>query len=174
MKACQKCPALGIDHVCSIGTPSAQLMIIGQSPGEREVEEGEPFVGPAGDILNALLTELLLARDEVYIANVLKCRPMHNRRAYLEERKNCLEEFLREEISTVDPRVILLLGRDAYETVLPEKVQLKHPFAQRLLVKSKARAYVVSYHPAYFLHKRMDHREFLRVAEVIEDQLKED
>jgi uracil-DNA glycosylase len=119
MLECRRC-ALGsscTNLVFGVGDPHADLMFIGEAPGEKEDLIGEPFVGAAGKLLDELLASIGLTRSQVYIANVLKCRPPGNRNPLPEEIAECAP-FLSEQIRLVDPKVIATLGNFATKFVL--------------------------------------------------------
>ena len=99
------------------GHPDADLMIVGEGPGQREDEQGLPFVGPSGRLLDELLGEIGLRRDEVYITNVVKCRPPRNRDPREAEIDAC-KPYLRTQLSLVDPKVVLTLGNFASKLLL--------------------------------------------------------
>ncbi len=99
------------------GSPTAELMFIGEGPGAEEDQQGRPFVGPAGQLLNNLLAKLGLRREEVYIANVVKSRPPGNREPEPDEIAACLP-FLKKQIEAIRPRVIVTLGRVATQALL--------------------------------------------------------
>ena len=101
------------------GDPHAPLMLIGEGPGEQEDRQGLAFVGPAGQLLTKMLAAIRLPRDRVYICNVVKCRPPHNRQPTPEEMQACLGH-LRAQAALVKPKVILLLGATALRAVLGE------------------------------------------------------
>ena len=168
LSECTYCATLGQDHVPSTGNPSASVMIIGQSPGAMEVREGKPFVGPSGELVDYMLDEAGLTREEVYIANVVKCRPAGNRPSHPEEKNNCWLNWLKLEIQSVDPQLILLLGKDAQEAVTPAS----HPFGHLAEISGKKRTYLTSYHPSYFLRKGKI-EEFIKVGHKVEDILEE-
>lgn len=149
VRQCRLCPLLGQDHVPSEGNPQADVMFIGQSPGKVEVELGLPFVGPAGDIFNFMLDEAEIRREDVYIANVLKCKPPDNRKARPDERNNCWRTWLHFEIQAVAPRLVVLLGADAHAQVLPPELKFKH----LLVTSGKTYKFLTSYHPAYCIYK---------------------
>ena len=116
---CQRCP-LGQTRtklVFGVGNPRARVMFVGEGPGRNEDEQGEPFVGAAGQKLNALLVEAGLTRDEIYIANVIKCRPPGNRNPQPAEIEAC-SPFLREQIRSIWPDVIVCLGNFATQFVM--------------------------------------------------------
>lgn len=99
------------------GDPDADLMIVGEGPGQREDEQGLPFVGPSGNLLEQLLGEIGLTRPAVYIANVVKCRPPRNRDPRPEEIDAC-KGYLREQLRLVDPKVVLTLGNFSSKLLL--------------------------------------------------------
>lgn len=116
---CHRC-ALGDTRstlVFGVGDPHARLMFIGEAPGKNEDLRGEPFVGAAGKLLDELLGSIGLTRSEVYIANILKCRPPQNRNPLPDEIERCTP-FLVEQVRLVDPRVIATLGNFATRFVL--------------------------------------------------------
>jgi DNA polymerase len=103
--------------VFGVGNPAARLMLVGEAPGKNEDLQGEPFVGPAGQLLDELLGNIGLTRDEVYIANVLKCRPPGNRDPRPDEIEAC-KGYLREQIRLVAPSVVITLGNFATKLLL--------------------------------------------------------
>jgi uracil-DNA glycosylase family 4 len=152
--ACTACAlhATRTQTVFGVGTERARLMIIGEAPGADEDRQGEPFVGRAGQLLNAMLRSIGLERGDVYIANVLKCRPPGNRNPSLEEAAACAG-FLRRQIALIAPKLILsvggisarnLLGTDAPVGKLRGTVHEVGPDRVRCLV---------TYHPAYLLRQ---------------------
>ena len=111
VEACHRCPLADgrTQTVFGVGDPHARVMIVGEAPGKNEDLQGEPFVGAAGKYLNELLAIAGLTRDDVFIANVLKCRPPGNRDPRAEEIELCTP-FLREQTRTIDPEFIVTLG----------------------------------------------------------------
>ncbi|CAK0751203.1 uracil-DNA glycosylase [Gammaproteobacteria bacterium] len=136
--------------VFGVGNQTARLMVIGEAPGADEDRQGEPFVGRAGQLLNAMLAAIGQPREQVYIANVLKCRPPGNRDPKPEEAQQC-EDFLLRQIEWVAPRLILAVGRIAAQHLLQsgrpvgELRGVVHRFGLRAI------PLVVCYHPAYLL-----------------------
>jgi len=102
--------------VFGVGNPNARIMFIGEGPGQSEDETGVPFVGPAGHLLDRLLAQVGLTRDEVYITNVVACRPPRNREPEVDEILACLPR-LEGQITTINPRVLIALGKQAIETL---------------------------------------------------------
>jgi len=134
--------------VFGTGDREADLLIIGEAPGAEEDRQGEPFVGRAGQLLDAMLQAIGLQREQVYIANILKCRPPGNRDPRPEEAQQC-EPYLRRQVALIQPKVILALGRVAAHNLLK---------TQEAVGRMRGRDYrydaiplVVSYHPAYLL-----------------------
>jgi uracil-DNA glycosylase family 4 len=138
---CTLCPlARGRTQVVfGVGDPDADLMLIGEAPGFHEDQQGEPFVGAAGKLLDRLLSDVGLNRAEVYIANVIKCRPPNNRDPLQEEIDAC-SDYLRAQLRLVDPRVVLTLGNFATRLLLKRDVGISrlrgqvYPWWNRYLV----------------------------------------
>ena len=116
---CSKCElsCTRTNVVFGVGAKDAKIMFIGEGPGEQEDLQGEPFVGPAGKLLDDMLAILDLDRSNCYIANIVKCRPPHNRDPYDNEQDACID-YLRNQVALVQPRVIVCLGRIAAKRVL--------------------------------------------------------
>ena len=119
VESCRRCPLCDgrTQTVFGVGTPHARVMFIGEAPGKNEDLQGEPFVGAAGHYLNELLGCAGLRREDVFIANVLKCRPPGNRDPRPEEIQTCTP-FLREQTRTIDPEVLVTLGKFSTQFVL--------------------------------------------------------
>jgi uracil-DNA glycosylase family 4 len=149
---CTACPlhATRTQTVFGVGNREAELMVIGEAPGADEDLQGEPFVGRAGQLLNAMLQAIGLQREAVYIANILKCRPPGNRDPLPEEVAHC-EPFLQRQIELVRPRVILAVGRVAAQNLLhtAETVGKLRGHTHRL--GEAGIPVIVTYHPAYLL-----------------------
>ncbi|MDT8435370.1 MAG: uracil-DNA glycosylase [Gemmatimonadota bacterium] len=148
--ACRRCGlhATRTKPVFADGSPRARVVCVGEAPGQREDETGLPFVGPAGRLLDLLLRSVGLARSDVFICNVLKCRPPGNRNPSPEEVEAC-SPFLRRQVALVDPAVVVAFGTFAARTLLGVDGSLgslrgrPHPFEGRTLV--------ATYHPAALL-----------------------
>ena len=147
VRKCHECATLGVDQVPSYGDPGSRLMIIGQNPGHQEVKEGRPFIGPSGELVDYLLDEIGLDRNEIYIANAVKCGTVGNRAPHPEEAATCWKTWLHEEIRQVKPDVILLLGKVAWQAV----VQGRFPFQHNSTCKNKRFVFICSWHPSYCL-----------------------
>ncbi|STX51361.1 C-terminal part of DNA polymerase, bacteriophage-type [Legionella busanensis] len=169
---CTKCPTLYQNRtqtVFSRGNPSAKLMIIGEAPGFNEDKQGLPFVGRAGTLLNQMLNSIGLNEDDVYIANVIKCRPPENRDPRPEEIAQC-SGYLIQQIKLVAPKLLLALGRFAGQFLLKELQALNR---MRNTVHSyKNIPFIVTYHPAYLLRKPSDKKkayiDLLAVRELLD------
>ena len=123
VESCRRCPLCDgrTQTVFGVGNPHARVMFIGEAPGNNEDLQGEPFVGAAGHYLNELLGCAGLRREDVFIANVLKCRPPGNRDPRPEEIQTCTP-FLREQTRTIDPEVLVTLGKFSTQFVLKTQV----------------------------------------------------
>lgn len=130
------------------GSHDADVMFIGEAPGRQEDEEGKPFVGRAGEVLNELLESVDLSRKEVYITNVVKCRPPDNRDPRKNEKETCWP-YLEEQIRSLEPEIIVTLGNHATEALTGES-GMKEVHGERLEYKSIP--LVPMYHPAAALY----------------------
>jgi uracil-DNA glycosylase len=147
---CTKCRLAGgrTQVVFGVGNPDADLMFIGEAPGFHEDKQGEPFVGSAGQLLTTLLGNIGLRRDQVYIANVLKCRPPGNRDPMPDEIDAC-KPWLKEQIDLINPHVIATLGNFASQLLLGRKVGISKVRGQRF--EWRGRALIPTFHPAALL-----------------------
>jgi uracil-DNA glycosylase len=136
------------------GSAEAEIMFIGEGPGQREDELGRPFVGAAGKFLDELLAMVNIKREDVYIANVIKCRPPGNRDPLPEEVESCWP-WLVEQIKIIDPKLIALLGKHALEKFLPnQKISQVHGKAlRRSIPEIGPRVFYALYHPAAALYQ---------------------
>lgn len=135
--------------VYGVGSPTADLMFIGEGPGYHEDQQGEPFVGAAGQLLNTMLAEIGIAREDVYIANVVKCRPPGNRDPLPDEVESCTP-YLIEQVGLIDPRIIVTLGNFATRYILAKQVSISRVRGQRFTWKG--RTIIPTFHPAAILH----------------------
>jgi DNA polymerase len=136
--------------VFGVGNQNADLMIIGEAPGADEDRQGEPFVGKAGQLLNAMLKAIGFSREQVFIANILKCRPPGNRDPHMEEALNC-EPFLQRQIDLIQPKVIMAVGRIAAHNLLKTDVAVGKLRGREDTIGESKIPVVVTYHPAYLL-----------------------
>ena len=135
--------------VFGVGNPDADLLFIGEAPGFHEDRQGEPFVGAAGQLLTRMLGGIGLRREDVYIANVLRCRPPGNRDPLPDEIEACTP-WLIETISIVQPSVIVTLGNFATRVILGRQVSISRVRGQRFEVNG--RTVIPTFHPAAILH----------------------
>lgn len=150
-KACVLCKELARSRthvVFGVGNPQAELMFIGEAPGADEDEQGEPFVGRAGQLLTKIIQAMGFQREEVYIANVLKCRPPENRPPEPEEVRNCLP-YLLTQIDLIQPKVIVALGATAVRALLD--VQLGITKMRGHWYTFRDVPMMPTFHPAYLL-----------------------
>lgn len=141
--------------VFGVGNTQADLMIIGEAPGFYEDQQGEPFVGRAGQLLNAMLQSISLDRSTVYIANILKCRPPDNRDPLPEEVALCTP-FLQKQIALIQPKILLALGRIAAHYLLDTKSSLSQLRGRFHQYGANNTPLLVTYHPAYLLRNPSD------------------
>ena len=148
--------------VYGVGNANADWLIIGEAPGAEEDKQGEPFVGRAGLLLNDMLKAIDLSREEIYIANILKCRPPNNRDPRLEEAQAC-ENFLKKQITLIKPKIILCVGRIAAQNLLKDETPIGKMRGQRYVYADTDTdtniPVVVTYHPAYLLRSPKEKRK---------------
>jgi len=142
--------------VFGVGNRTARLMVVGEAPGAEEDRQGEPFVGRAGNLLNAMLRAAGFERDEVMICNVLKCRPPNNRDPSDEEAARCLP-YLRRQIELVNPEAILCVGRIAAQRLLETDTPIGK--LRGRVHALDGRPVVATYHPAYLLRSPGEKRK---------------
>ena len=172
------CTACGLwesrtQAVFGVGDKDADLLIIGEAPGADEDRQGEPFVGRAGQLLNAMLKAIGLRREQVYIANILKCRPPGNRDPRPEEALQCTP-FLMRQIELLKPRVILSVGRISAQHLLKTDTPVGRLRGRVHEFGDKRIPLVVTYHPAYLLRspeqKAKAWRDLLMVLAALRDK----
>jgi DNA polymerase len=142
--------------VFGVGNPNADLMFVGEAPGADEDVQGEPFVGRAGQLLTKIIEAIDLKRDDVYIANVIKCRPPGNRNPEPDEVEQC-EPFLFRQIDTVRPKVIVALGKFAAQCLLRTNDPITRIRGREF--KYRDAILIPTYHPAYLLRTPSAKRE---------------
>jgi uracil-DNA glycosylase family 4 len=150
INTCMKCP-LGTtrtNFVFGVGNPNATLMVIGEAPGADEDAQGEPFVGRAGQLLTKILEAIHFHREDVYICNILKCRPPGNRKPTAEESELCTP-YLRKQVNLIKPKVILCLGLTAAENLLKTKESMTN--LRGNVFRYENTPVMVTYHPAALL-----------------------
>ena len=142
--------------VFGVGDPQAQWMVIGEGPGADEDQQGEPFVGKAGQLLNAMLAAIGLARSAVYIANIVKCRPPNNREPAADEVAACIG-YLRAQINLIRPRLILCVGKVAANNLLGSDEAIGR--MRGTVHRYQNIPTIVTYHPAYLLRSPLEKRK---------------
>ena len=161
---CRACALWETRHnlVFGVGREDAEVMFIGEGPGEQEDLKGEPFVGPAGKLLDTMLEIIDLDRNKVYIANMVKCRPPRNRDPQDREQDACFG-WLRRQIALVDPKIIVCLGRIAAMGIIDPEFRITREHGQ--WYERNGRMYMATYHPSALLRdpaKRPEAFEDLR------------
>ena len=141
-----------------VGNPDADWLVIGEAPGADEDRQGEPFVGRAGRLLNSMLSAMGLPREQVFIANILKCRPPNIRDPKPEEDIAC-ESYLRQQINLIKPKIILAVGRIAAQNLLKVETPIGKMRGQRYQYPDSDLPVVVTYHPAYLLRSPREKRK---------------
>jgi DNA polymerase len=148
---CTRCKLHGLGRrqiVYGVGNPAADLMFVGEAPGGDEDIQGEPFVGRAGQLLTKIIEAIELRREDVYIANVIKCRPPGNRNPEPDEVEQC-EPFLFRQIDTIKPKVIVALGKFAAQSLLRTADPITRLRGREY--KYRDAILIPTYHPAYLL-----------------------
>ncbi|HEY2138802.1 MAG TPA: uracil-DNA glycosylase [Chthoniobacterales bacterium] len=185
VSVCVKCPHLAASRtqtVFGVGNPDAELMFIGEAPGADEDARGEPFVGRAGQLLTKIIETMGFSRPEVYIANVLKCRPdmppgvSGNRPPTPEEMQTCLP-YLAEQIDIIQPKVLVALGATAVEGLLGSRGTMREMRGR--WHSHRETPLMITYHPSYLLRnqapqeKRKVWEDMLQVLERLERPITE-
>lgn len=150
IKDCTKCPLHKSRNkfVFGVGNPDADVMVVGEGPGAEEDKQGEPFVGRAGKLLNDILKAINFRREDVYIANIVKCRPPGNRTPVIEEMDSCFP-YLNRQIELIKPKMILALGLTAAQGLLKKKYSLTSMRGN--VYDFRGIKTMVTYHPAALL-----------------------
>ena len=156
----RQCQACGLhkqrqNTVFGHGCIDADWLFVGEAPGSEEDKQGLPFVGRAGQLLNSILFSIGLTRDEVYITNVLKCRPPGNRDPMGEEVIQC-EPYLHDQIDRIKPEIIIAIGRFAAQALLKSTASIAELRGQRHEYSKLKIPLVVTYHPAYLLRSLLE------------------
>ncbi len=136
--------------VFGVGNPDADLLVVGEAPGAEEDAQGEPFVGASGKLLNQMLLAIGLKRENVYIANIVKCRPTDDRDPRAAEVAAC-EHYLKQQIALIQPKIIFAVGRIAAQNLLKSDQKVGDMRGQKFEYGDSRISLVVSYHPAYLL-----------------------
>tara|TARA_B100001540_G_scaffold273437_1_gene258346 strand:- start:188 stop:892 length:705 start_codon:yes stop_codon:yes gene_type:complete len=136
------------------GNFNSSIMIVGEGPGQKEDEVGKPFVGDAGQLLNKMLSAINIKRESIYITNVVNYRPPNNRKPETAE-INRYSEYLREHISIIDPKILILMGSTAMEALLGSKIKISkvRGIWKEIIINNKTYLVMVTFHPAYLLRQ---------------------
>ena len=147
---CTRCKLAGSRTriVFGSGNPNADLMFVGEAPGSEEDRQGLPFVGRAGQLLTRIVESIGLSRDDVYICNVLKCRPPKNRNPEVDEVETC-SPFLRRQLQAVRPKIVCCLGTFAAQTMLGMKIPISK--LRGRFHEIEGVQFIATFHPAYLL-----------------------
>lgn len=161
VKQCRKCRLCETrkNVVFGVGNREADIMFIGEGPGADEDAQGEPFVGKAGKLMNMAFDMLGIKREEVYIANIVKCRPPNNRNPQDDEAETCLD-YLRNQVILVKPKIIVLLGSVALKNVLGKEYGITASRGKWL--ERKGILYMPTWHPAALLRDENKKIDFIK------------
>ena len=146
--------------VFSDGNPNSQIMLVGEGPGEKEDAQGKPFVGDAGILLNKMLNAIKIKRENIYITNVVNYRPPNNRKPEISE-INRYSVFLREHISIINPKILILMGSTAMEAIFGQKLKISKERGKwkETIINQKTFLTILTFHPAYLL-RQPDQKKF--------------
>ena len=177
-KDCENCRACGLcetrhNVVFGVGNPQAEVLFIGEGPGQQEDLQGLPFVGPAGPLLDRMLASVGLSLDDVYIGNVVKCRPPGNRDPHEDEKEACLN-YLRYQLMLIQPKIIVCLGRIAATTIIDPEFKITKQRGQ--WIERKGYHMIATYHPSALLRDETKKRpawEDMKAIRAKWDELKE-
>lgn len=169
---CTACPLhQGIRHkVAGQGDPNATVMIVGEGPGAQEDLKGIAFIGAAGELLTKMLTAIHIDRKDVYISNVIKCRPPNNRTPTMQECNQCLP-FLRQQFALVRPQIMLLMGSTALKALLSPELTITK--SRGKWVERKGIWMLPTYHPAALLRDPAKKIEAWHDMQLLESKLNE-
>ena len=161
VKQCRKCRLCETrkNVVFGVGNREADIMFIGEGPGADEDTQGEPFVGKAGKLMNMAFDMLGIKREEVYIANIVKCRPPNNRNPQDDEAESCLD-YLRNQVILVKPKIIVLLGSVALKNILGKEYGITASRGKWL--ERKGILYMPTWHPAALLRDETKKIDFIK------------
>jgi DNA polymerase len=158
--------------VFGVGNRHADWLLIGEAPGGDEDQQGEPFVGRAGQLLNAMLQAIELQREQIYIANILKCRPPSNRDPRPQE-VVCCEPYLMRQIELIQPRLILALGRIAAQNLLNTETPIGQLRGRVHQFRDTGIPLIATYHPAYLLRSPLEKRKAWQDLQLAVETLQE-
>lgn len=169
---CQKCPlsATRNNVVIGVGNRNSDIMFVGEGPGYNEDMQGEPFVGAAGQLLDKMLGAINLSRQDVYIANVVKCRPPRNRDPLPEEQEACIN-YLRVQYSLIKPKFIICLGRIAAQALISKDFRITRQ--RGIWYEKMGTMFMATYHPSALLRDESKKPDAWKDMQSIRDKLKQ-
>ena len=169
---CRKCRLweTRTNVVIGVGNRNADIMFVGEGPGQQEDLQGEPFVGPAGKLLDKMLASIGLDREKVYIANIVKCRPPGNRDPHDDEQEACMN-YLRYQLMLVKPKIIVCLGRIAATAIIDEDFKITRQHGQ--WTERKGYWFIATYHPSALLRDESKKRPAWEDLKLIRAKLDE-
>ncbi len=172
IKDCNRCKlCTGRKNIVfGVGNKNADIMFIGEGPGADEDIQGEPFVGKAGQLMNKAFEALDIKREEVYIANIVKCRPPQNRNPEPDEANSCMD-YLRNQVLLVKPKIIVLLGSIALKNILGEDYGITN--SRGRWIEKRGIWYLPTFHPAALLRNESKKIDFWRDLKLIKEKLQE-
>ena len=168
---CQKCKLCRgrKNIVFGTGNKEADIMFIGEGPGADEDEQGEPFVGKAGKLMDMAFTALGIKREEIYIANIVKCRPPSNRNPEQDEEQACLN-YLRNQVILVKPKIIVLLGSVALKNILGQEYGITATRGK--WIEKRGIFYIPTWHPAALLRDETKKIDFINDLKLVLEKAK--
>ena len=172
IKNCNKCKLCkGRNNIVfGVGNENADIMFIGEGPGADEDAQGIPFVGKAGQLMNKAFEGLGIKREEVYIANIVKCRPPQNRNPEKDEVESCIN-YLRNQVMIIKPKIIVLLGNVALKSVLGEEYGITR--ARGNWIEKKGIWYMPTFHPAALLRDESKKIDFCNDLKKVKEKIHE-
>ena len=172
IKNCNKCKLCNgrKNIVFGTGNKNAKIMFIGEGPGADEDIQGEPFVGKAGQLMNKAFEALGIERNNVYIANIVKCRPPQNRNPEKDEAEACMD-YLRNQVILVKPKIIVLLGSVALKNILGEEYGITN--SRGKWIEKREIWYMPTFHPAALLRDDSKKIDFWRDLKLVKEKLEE-
>lgn len=158
VSSCQLCSlcTTRTQTVFGEGNLNADWLFVGEAPGEHEDEQGRPFIGEAGQLLNEMLHAMQLTREEIFLTNILKCRPPSNRDPHVDEIKQC-HDYLQRQIALIQPKIIIAVGRIAAQTLLETNEKIGK--LRGNVYSFKNTPLIAIYHPAYLLRSLTEKRK---------------
>ena len=167
---CNKCKLCSnrTNIVFGVGNKEADIMMIGEGPGADEDKQGEPFVGKAGQLMNRAFEGLGIKREELYIANIVKCRPPSNRVPEKDEAEACLN-YLRNQVLLVKPKIIVLLGSTALKNILGNEYSITAMRGK--WIEQKGILYMPTWHPAALLRDENKKIDFIKDLKLVVEEL---